>query len=336
MPLKIFKNQSGIWQAHGTVGGDRIRRSLKTHSKTEAREAAAAIEAKAWKRNIYGDTAVRTFGDAAESYVTNGGELRFVAPLLEYFNDWLLKDIAPGDIQIAARSIYPKGSAATRNRQAIVPARAIINHAASLNWCKPIRVQRFKEKQPERVAVDRDWIDAFMAAATNPTKPQVPANPHLAALALFMYQTGARIGEALSLTWADVNLQRAEVMLQSADKNDLGRVPVAITSEMVAALANLERLDLVFKYTGRLSKGVYKAWRLTCERAGLEYVPPHQAGRHSFATAINAAGIDVKSGMEAGRWKDERLYLRTYVHAKGASRKAAVIMEGVNRKAVER
>ncbi|MEZ5763294.1 MAG: hypothetical protein R3D69_02850 [Xanthobacteraceae bacterium] len=36
------------------------------------------------------------------------------------------------------------------------------------------------------------------------------ASPHLGALALFMFLTGARISEALSVRWPDIDLERNE------------------------------------------------------------------------------------------------------------------------------
>ena len=80
-----------------------------------------------------------------------------------------------------------------------------------------------------------------------------------------------------------------------------------------------------FLYANRHS--VYGIWKTTCCTAGIAYVPPHQAGRHSFATMINSLGVDAASAMEAGGWKDARLYLRTYVHVGDAARHVAGLID---------
>src|SRR5690606_1756870 len=100
-------------------------------------------------------------------------------------------------IQQAALDIYPHASPATRNRQVLTPAQAVINHCAELGLCNPIRMKRYKEPKPLRQATDRLWHDRFIANAS----------PELGALCLFMFQTGARLGEAVSLEWKNVSLQ---------------------------------------------------------------------------------------------------------------------------------
>ena len=45
-----------------------------------------------------------------------------------------------------AIELFPHYSGASKNRVAIVPTQAIINHAAELQLCPPIRVKRFDEE----------------------------------------------------------------------------------------------------------------------------------------------------------------------------------------------
>ena len=90
----------------------------------------------------------------------------------------------------------------------ITPAQAVINHSAELGHCTPIRVKRFKVAKTIRRAVDRDYIDQFIAEAS----------ADLGALMLFMNQSGCRIGPATALTWGDVDLARRTVTLPK-DKN---------------------------------------------------------------------------------------------------------------------
>lgn len=318
-----LKKRGHVWYACGTIAGRRVRKSLGTGERRRAEEIAAQLEARLWKGAVYGEGAIRTFEEAALSYLEAGGEGRFLPPLLHHFRGRQIGAIRPGDIVNAALTLYPAASAATRNRQVITPARAVINHAAQLGWCAPIRVRRFAERPVRRTAVDRRWIDRFMAAALA-AAPRRPANPWLAALALFMFTTGARIGEALALTWADIDLPARRASIRMGKTGGDTRA-AALTTEMVVMLANLPRTAKVFRYASRHS--VIKAWRATCARAGIEYVPPHQAGRHSFATALNRAGIDPRTAMEAGGWKSARLYLERYVHTDGRLDRIAAVFE---------
>jgi len=63
--------------------------------------------------------------------------------------------------------------------------------------------------------------------------------------------------------------------------------------------------------------------KAVCRRAGIPFVPPHQAGRHSFASNALAMGATAKEVMEAGGWKTARMVLETYAHANEAGRSIA-------------
>jgi integrase len=302
--------ETGIWQIKGTVSGVRIRESARTRDKRLAEEKAAEIEAEVYREGQRRHH--HTFEQAVIAYVEDGGEARFLAPALDYFAGWELRHITPAAIRKAASDIYPGTSASTRNRQGIVPVQAVVNHAHQQGWCPPIRVKRFPERKPERRVVGREWIDALMAHAA----------PNTAALALFMFQTGARIGEAVELGWADVDLGAMTAILRET-KNGEDHT-VHLTAELAAAMAALPLGSRVFGYAAK--SGVYGALRRACKRAGIDYVPPHQAGRHSFATALREEGMGAEAIAKAGNWKSVPLVSSTYIHPTESGRKAAEIM----------
>ena len=59
---------------------------------------------------------------------------------------------------------------------------------------------------------------------------------------------------------------------------------------------------------------VYETLKRACERAGIEYLTPHQAGRHTFATNLLAAGKSLAFVKDAGHWSSGRLVMDTYGH----------------------
>ncbi len=301
--------KTGIWQISGTLGGQRVRASAKTCDRKAAQSAAKAIEREHWQRRAAGKAEVIMFEEAVASYERAGGDTRFNDPLALHFAGIPVRDILPGHVQDAARAIYPTAKPATLNRQGITPASAILNHAAARGWCAPIRVKRFTEDKVARIAADREWLDAFMAAA----------EPEIAALALFMFTTGARISEALSLRWEDVEGRNARIR-----KTKIGEGRTCILSrEMALRLLDLSHDECrhVFRY--RSKRWVYTKWQAACERAGIDYIRPHQAVRHAFATEmIVRHGIDVKTTAELGGWADTKTLLANYVHPDGK-------MEGV-------
>ena len=88
-------------------------------------------------------------------------------------------------------------------------------------------------------------------------------------------------------------------------------------------LANLSMQDgaPIFGYASRF--GLRNRMKAVCRRAGIPFVPPHQAGRHSFASNALAMGATAKEVMEAGGWKTARMVLETYAHANEAGRSIA-------------
>jgi hypothetical protein len=65
-------------------------------------------------RKIGGNRAVATFLEAAVSYHENGGEARFVKPLLDYFKTTPLSQIGQAEVKMYARRLYSGRATSTR------------------------------------------------------------------------------------------------------------------------------------------------------------------------------------------------------------------------------
>lgn len=315
-----IKERGGVWYAVGTVNGERIRKSLGTRDRKRAEEQCAIFEARLWKRHSYGEEAVRTFEEAAESYLKQGGEGRFLPRILKHFRGHALGKIKPGDVRDMAVTLYPKAANATRNRQALTPAVSVINHGADRGWCAPIKVKGFDvQKSRKHKPVDRSWLNAFMAEAD---KGKLP---HLSAIVLFMHQTGARVAEAVNLTGECVDLQRrVAVLAKTKTEEDSVR---SLTAELIGRIAALNPRPnkRVFSYTD--PKAVNRRLKAVAKRAGIAIRTTHSAGRHSFGTNVMAGGAKVKDAMEAGGWKSAKLFMETYVHSLDAGKSVAAIFD---------
>jgi hypothetical protein len=64
-----------------------------------------------------------------------------------------------------AIELFPHYSGRAATALAIGPAQAVINHAAELELCPPIRVKRFDVETKEKIPATMEWVQAFMAAA---------------------------------------------------------------------------------------------------------------------------------------------------------------------------
>jgi len=315
MPGLKIQRRGGIFYAVGTVAGERVRKSLGTRDPGVAEELRAQYEAKLWKRRSYGEEAVRTFEEAVMLYAEAGGELTYLEPLLHRFRGRVLGTIRPEEIRQAARALGADKKASTRNRQVITPTCAVINHAADAGWCARISVARFPVEKPRRVAVDRYWIDVFLAQADSDSLP------HLAAAMLFMWQTGTRVSETARVLPEHVDLRNRVILLERTKTSRWDRR--YISQELLIRIANLPSTQgqPIFGYASRF--GLRNRMKAVCRRAGIPFVPPHQAGRHSFASTALAMGATTKEVMDAGGWKTARMVLEIYAHTNEASRSIA-------------
>lgn len=265
----------------------------------------------------------RTFSEAAESYIMHGGSDRFLPAIVEYFGEQHLFQIFPFDIKQMAMVLFPSHSPATRNRQAITPARAVFSHAYERGWGPLLRIRNFKEDQPLRKkAASHAWLHAFIRQCDR------DGLPHLAALVMFMSQTAARVSEAIELRWSEVDLlNRGATLLKTKTSVNSRRV---LTDQMVGRLYAMqegkEAQDRVFSYTSRHS--VNERISAVCKRADIPYKSSHTCGRHAFANNTLALGVDVKSAMDAGGWKSPSIFLGTYVNPLNAGR---MVAERLNR-----
>lgn len=314
MPLKLYR-RGEIWHYRGTVAGRLLRGSTKTAQKDIAQRFIAEIESRQWKGHFDGPEAVLTFAQAAILYRDAEKPARYLDKVEDYWKDTPVKQINGGAVRQSAIAMFPRATGATRNRQVVVPTQAIINHAARLELCRPLKVQRFPVQKTEKEPATWEWIQAFMEVAS----------PHLGALACFMFLTGARISEALAVQWKDVSLNQGRALIKQT-KVGAERRP-HLPAVLVAALANIPSNrnpdDTVFGYSSRHT--AKPVWRAAIKRAGIKRLSFH-ACRHGFATAMLHAGIDPITVAKLGGWKDASQLFKTYGHAMSDDRLAERII----------
>ena len=300
MPIKIYR-RGNVWHYRGSVAGRRLRGTTGASEREDAEVIAAKIESRAWQSHIHGPETIITFAKAAILYRQAGKSVRYLEQVSAHWKDTLVRDITPGLVRQAALTIYPNAGPATRNRQAITPTQAVINHAAGLGLCAPIRVKRFTVPKREKDYATWAWVEAFMDHA----------NPHLGALACFMFLTGARISEAVSLRWDDTDLANQTALIRQT-KNSVER-KAHLPGPLLTAMANIDgRNGKVFKYSTRSTARIQ--WDRAIKRADIKQMSFH-ACRHGFATALLRAGVDPVTVARLGGWKSAQHVFQTYGHA---------------------
>lgn len=326
MPLKLVRRHgSRCWYLRGTVRGQSVDESTGVAQKAAAEEIRARREAALVERSIRGSRGVSTFLEAAVSYLERGGEARYLKPLLAHFGSARLADIDQGAVEAAARKLYPGLRPASINRLVFTPVSAVMAHGARRKLCDKPSFER-----PEQPRGRVRWI-----ALPEAERLIAASAEHLRPIVIFLFFTGARIGEALALDWREVDLSRAHAVFEETKNGDRRGIP--LHPRVVAALANLKhREGAVFRrpdgqpYAEKPDGGgqIKGAFRGACRRAGIEDFRPHDC-RHTWATWHYAANRDIAALMRLGGWKSVAMVLR-YAHVNVEDLAPGVLKLGEN------
>jgi integrase len=293
------------------------RESTGLTSKKEAQALADIRVAQIKLADQRGYDEEKDVADAAMAYLASGKDSRFIENIVKKWGKKKLRTLKPEWVRAHAKDIYPEAAPATLNRQVITPLQAIINHAYQDEDGRQIKIKRFAVDAKKKSAVDSEWHEKFAVHALS---------PGMAAMARFMYETAARISEACRVMPDDVDIAARTVMLtKTKTKPRLTRVSQQMAdmlADLIADGPKTNRSDSksvngVFGYASR--HAVYNGWKTACDRAGIEYAPPHSSGRVSFATELVVRrGIDPVTAAKMGGWASPKVMLDTYAKADGA------------------
>ncbi|SFD16775.1 site-specific integrase [Salipiger profundus] len=333
------KLRGNVWWAFGRVRYNGrpitgyIRRSTGSSSEAGARDWIRELEEAEIRRHLLGEEAQKlTVGGAIRLYDAKPAEAKKLLAILEAEDGQGLlampvERVTGKFLRELGRKLKPDSATDTMWREVVSPLRAVINNSHDLGKCPPIRVKRYSENERiaqdvargrqsrvERVPSTREWVEAFCAAA----------DPWNAAMLRFMFETAARIDQAVSLEPRDLDLMNHRVRLK-AQKGHPAQW-VTISHEMMIELANLPAKRPKNRKTGSLmgprvfgygsSTGYNGRWKSICKQAGIPYLSAHPAGRHGYFTELTVRqGVDPVEAAKAGRWSDVALPLKTYAHA---------------------
>lgn len=316
MPLKLkrYAARGPNWYVRGTVRGIYIFETTGTNDRSAAEAIRIKREADILERSIFGPGATVAFAEAVISYLNAGGEARFLGSydektgkwslLIGHFADTPIGKIGQDEIDQAAYALYPNAKPATRKRQVYAPMAAVLHHAAAKNWIRAPIIKQPKVRQSETRYSTVDRLARLLPYCS----------PKLRRLVVFLPYTGARISECLRIDWErDVDLSRRTITLRRT-KNGKPRTvhladPVLIE---LSKVPDTDRSGQLFKWKARYA--VYGPLRRACKAAGVDYLPTHQQGRHTFAAWLRIDGKRDLVGLKAdGGWDSIQSVMR-YEH----------------------
>lgn len=241
---------------------------------------------------------------------------------IDYFGDTPIADIKPLHVQgyidyllslkYAAKTVKGKLLVVS-----LVMKYAILNGYLENDPTTRIRLPSHAPKTKREAATEID-TERIISSVDAP----------FGTLALFLLMTGCRRGEAAALTPKDIDLDKKTVsitktvewignkaQIKSTPKTDAGVRDIPLPDSLISHIAPLMSQRYLFPGAdGNIisSSSFTRAWDRYCRVAGVECTP-HQL-RHSYATMLFDAGIDVKT---AQRWlghTDIKTTLDIYTH----------------------
>lgn len=343
MPLEPYLRANKWWvkgrvELNGRPITAYYRRTTGSTSEQAAWQWCHDEEQRQMKLSIVGPEALeaaegpRTFGDAVLLYDMNSKTAVYLVPILGKLDSVPLVDITPKMVRELGREIYPEAGTDTWVREVVTPIRSVINNAHDLGKCPPIRIKGYSREERTRQDKRRgstgrtkyppgswEWLLQFREHAER----------RVSALALTMFATGARISQAMEMTPDHLDLAHKRICIPGA--KGMGDRWIDAPDWLVDELAALPDLyprgwehklenRRVFGYAERSSPR--KAWNSAIEKAGIEFIPFHSAGRHGFGQEMNVRHpIDEKAASSFGGWSDISLMKRTYTHAEETTAK---------------
>ena len=180
------------------------------------------------------------------------------------------------------------------------------------------------KEEPRIRFLSTEEISRFLDAAESDRAP------YLMPILVLALNTGMRKGEILNLRWEDADFQRRVIQVKKT-KNDQPR-EVPMTDWLFDALCDWrkksqKRLDNGFVFAnnnGQQLTKFYKAFHVALKKAGIKDFRFHDL-RHTAASQMYMAGLDIKFIKEIGGWKTLQMVDR-YSHLSTEHKRAHMLI----------
>lgn len=163
---------------------------------------------------------------------------------------------------------------------------------ASEAMCKQVhKVKMFRETMKRDRFLSRAEIDRLLAACGTDAQ-----QAHLKPIIKFAVNTGCRKEEILSLAWDQVDLEHGIISLHKTKNMESRKVPINDpVKEVLEKMLEARCSDYVFMNTrtGTRLKDLKRSFRTAVKKAGLGDDVVFHSLRHTFASHLVMAGVDI-------------------------------------------
>jgi site-specific recombinase XerD len=333
----VFK-RSGVWWTCIRHNGKKVQKSLETAD----RKLAKAIEAKVRTEIIEGSYFEKLVGSKKSfkdmmnklmkeyshkvSKATRISYSTSLTHLKPFFEETRLTNITPKMIsRYKVLRINEGAKPATINRELAMLSKAFSLTVKDWEWIKENPVSKV---QKEKVDNKRDrWL-------TKDEERKIIDNSSdwLREIVTFGLYTGLRLEEILSLEWSRVNLLRRTILIKDTKNGNPKTLPVnkiALDVLNQRSIVKCIKNDFVFFNSSgeKVSSNVLRtAFYSVLKKVGIDDCRLHDL-RHSFATRLAQAGIDIYKISKLLGHKDIKMTQRYAHHCPDSLRDGVEILD---------
>jgi len=325
--MGVFK-KNGNWWIDFYHQGKRIRRKVGP-SKKLAEQVLADVQVKKAKQEFLGICEPKKilFRDFAKEYLEYAKANKAKSShkrdrsivnchLIPAFGEMALTQVTPKMIEDYKARRMAKGAHRTVNRELTI-LKNLFRKAVEWGYARenPTNTVKFlKESDGPFRFLSREEGDLLLDACK-----KNPRAPHLYLCVALALHTGMRRGEIFRLRWEDVDLKAGRIRVVSREdahtKNYESRsIPM---SELIrnALSRHPRRLDspfVVCQTNGNPLRDIRNPFETAVRKAGIPSLRFHDL-RHTFASWLVMAGVDIRTVQELLGHKDIRITMR-YAH----------------------
>ena len=299
------KRPDGLIQRQVTINGKRkvfygksdreINRKIAEYREEKRHGRAFRVVAEEWEKKHF----------PTLEYNTLKGYRPALQRAIEEFDATPIPSISAKDIERYLLRFAKQGYAQKTVRNQLLVIHMIFDHAVlegdiEYNPAAPVRIPRGLPKKAREIPTDEE-IEVVKNSIDEP----------FGFFAYFILYTGCRRGEALALTYRDINRKNGVISISKSVYHDNNQPKIkqpktaAGCREIILLDVLSEKLpkgkpdELLFpnETGGLMSETQFqRQWELYCQATGLA-ITPHQL-RHAYATILFNAGIDDKDAQE--------------------------------------
>lgn len=320
----IYK-RNGWWYYQAIINGRKVKKSLKTQDRSLAKQRQATIDFQKLNGRLGLSPSRVTISFCLDSFLENKKSTikdstytRYCVMVvkLNSFFDGLVKNLTNSKISEYIAFRKENGISGKTIHEELAVLKSAIDLAWSNNIIQEIPIKKWPlvKKIPKKP----DTLGYYSHNDISKLKDYFKDKP-FECIFLFSLYTGCRLSEVVSASVEDIDLSSNVIRIHSiktesnAD-NESRYVPLhSDIRPMLEKLVEERQRGLLFpKFSSMTNSQAAKYMKKACLKAGVAYKRFHGL-RHTFATFLVEAGVDIKKVMAYGGWH-ELATVQRYVH----------------------